>query len=167
MNLPPHKPIPVEKLTEELLRKIPIWEFCNDDEAGETPVRPVKKFPVSSGDNHLFGCELRFSDGSTGFGLLGNLSLTNPEQNLHFRTLSVFEGGREYYLPRYHDFDFEKRGPKALANSLRKKVGDIFPISYNLSGVATGAVQCIRGSIPSEPEKKLSRAEIIQLALHS
>jgi hypothetical protein len=157
--------IPVEKLTEKLLRKHPVWEFCNDDEAGETVVAPVKKLPVSSADSRLVGCDLRLADGSVVFGFLGNLSLTKSGQNQHFLTVSVFIGGDVEHLARYHDHDFLDRGPAWLAKKLGKKVPEVFPMSYDLSAVASGAVDCVRGVIPAEPMKKLSRSEIIQLAV--
>ena len=159
------KPIPVEKLTEALLRKSPVWEFCNDDEAGETVVQPVKRLPISSADNRLVGCELHLADGSVIFGFLGNLSLTKKDQNQHFLTVSLFVDGSIEYLARYHDFNFSDHGPSWLAKKLGKKKDAVFPISYDLSSLAAGAQDCIRGSIPVEPKKKLSRSEIIQLAV--
>src|ERR1019366_2600966 len=95
--------VPAEHLTETLLRRSPVWEFCNDDEAGETLVRPVKETPIDSGGSRLFGCELLFADGSTGFGYIGNLSLGDAEKNCHFLTLSVFVRGEIFHLARYFD----------------------------------------------------------------
>lgn len=69
------QPIPVAELTEELLRNYPVWEFTNDDASDETAVRPVKKLPIRSGGNRLFGCEVLFADGTLAFALIGNLSL--------------------------------------------------------------------------------------------
>lgn len=159
------KPVPVEKLTEELFKKHPVWEFCNDDKAGETLVRPVKKLPIASADNSLIGCELQLADGSPVFGFLGNLSLKKKDQNQHFLTLSVFVKGSIEHLARYHDHDFANRGPSWLAKKLRKKEDEVFPISYDLSTLATGDGNCVRGFIPREPKTKLSRTEIIQLAV--
>jgi hypothetical protein len=165
MNARTQKPIPVGKLTEKLFREYPVWEFTNDDEPDEAFVRPVKNFPVSSGDSRLFGCIVLLADGSAAFGLLGNISLSSSQQNAHFRTLSLFVRGQEHYLSRYHDFDFEKHGSTALAKALGKKVEQVFPIAYDLSPFAIGAPDYIRASIPAKPEKKLSRSEIIRLAL--
>lgn len=159
------KPVPVEKLTEKLLRKYSVWEFCNDDGAGETLVRPVKTLPISSAGSRLVGCELRLADGSAIFGFLGNLSLTKTDQNQHFLTLSVFVDGGVAHLARYHDFDFADRGPAWLARKLGKKVAEVFPLSYDISAIAGGAADCIRSSIPAVPKTKLSRSAIIQLAV--
>ncbi len=159
------KYVPVETLTEALLRKDPVWEFCNDDEAGETCVRPVKKLPVTSGDCRLFGCEFQFRDGSRAFGFIGNLSLSAADKNRHFLTVSVFVGSEIYHLARYHDFDVAKRGPATLAKKFGKKEDDMFPIAYDLSDIAAGSEECIRGTILKEPMQRLTRGEIIQLAL--
>ena len=159
------KPVPAEKLTEKLLRKYSVWEFCNDDEAGETLVRPVKTLPISSAGSRLVACDVRLADGTVIFGYLGNLSLTKKDQNQHFLTLSVFVGGTVEHLARYHDFDFGDRGPAWLARKLGKKVPDVFPISYDLSAIASGAADCVRGSIPAEPKTKLSRSALMQLAV--
>jgi hypothetical protein len=160
-----HKPIPVEKLTEALFRKYPVWEFCNDDEVGDTCVRPTKKLPISSGDSRLVGCEFRLANGSVLFGYLGNLSLAKKDQNQHFLTLSAFVDGSTEHLARYHDIDFSRHGPSWFAEKLGKRTKEVFPISYDLSSLAVGAEDCVRGSIPAEPKKKLSRSEIIQLAV--
>lgn len=159
------KSIPVGKLTEALLRKHPVWEFTNDDEGNETQVRPVKKLPVTSGDGRVFGCEIRFADGTEAFAMIGNWSLKEKEPNEHFRTLTVFFKGKEHCRLRYHDFDFEKRGPTALARKIGKKPDEIFPISYDLSAVAKGAADCVGGVILAEPKAKLSRQAIIALAV--
>jgi hypothetical protein len=159
------KPVPVEKLTESLFRANPVWEFCNDDEAGETLVRPVKKLPITSSEGRLVGCEMRLADGSIIFGFLGNLDLTKEDRNQHFLTLSLFINGSIQHLARYHDIDFSDRGPASLAKKTGKKEGAIFPISYDVSKFATGSKDCICGSIQKEPKQKLSRSEIIMLAL--
>ncbi len=165
MNGRAKKYLPIEVLTEALLRTTPVWEFCDVDEVGETCVRPVAKLPVSSGEGRIFGSELRFRDGSVVFGFLGNLSLSATEKNRHFLTVSVFVGSDTYHLARYHDLDVAKRGPASLAKRFGKKEDEVFPISYDLSSVATGSDDCIRGTIPKEPLEILPRSEIIRLAV--
>ena len=159
------KPVPVEKITEALFRANPVWEFINDDETDETLVKPVKKLPVSSCDGRLVGCELRLADGSTIFGFLGNLDLTKADRNQHFLTLSLFLNGSIEHLARYHDIDFSDSGPASLAQKIGKKEEDIFPISYDISLCAIGSGDCIHGLIQKEPKQKLTRSEIIMLAL--
>lgn len=159
------KPVLAEKLTEALLREYPVWEFCNDDKAGETLMRPVSEIPISSTHSRLIGCELRLADGSPLFGFLGNLSLEKADQNQHFLTLSVFVRGSIEHLARYHDHDVAEHGPAWLAKILRKKETEVFPIFYDVSAIAKGDQDCVRGFISREPKQKLSRSEIIQLAV--
>jgi len=165
-----HKSIPVEKLSEALLRKFPVWEFATDEEGlsgqDETWVRPVKKLPITTGDERLVGCEFTLADGSTLFGFLGNLSLKEAERNAHFLTLSIFVRGKVKHLARYHDADVEERGPKWLAATLGKKEQEVFPLFYDVSTFVRGKKECLRGSIPRQPEKMLSDSEIIQLAIN-
>jgi hypothetical protein len=163
--MPREKSVSAENLTEGLLREHPVWEFCNDDAGGETLVRPVKKLPISSSDGRLVGCELYLNDGSVVYGLLGNLSLTKPKRNQHFLTLTVFVDGVSVHLARYFDADYSRRGPAMLAAKLRKRESEVFPISYDLSAIASGSPECVRGSVPQEPQAQLSRSEIIQLAV--
>jgi hypothetical protein len=160
------KSVPAEEISEALLRKDPVWEFCNDDEARETLVRPVRKLPITSADRRLIGCDLRLADGSTVFGYLGNLSLTKKDRNQHFLTLSVFLAGSIEHLARSHDADFSRRGPSWFAMRLGKTEAEVFPLNYDLSNIAVGANDCVRGSIPREPEIKLSDNEFIHLAVH-
>jgi hypothetical protein len=44
---------PAESLTLADFEAHPVWEFLNDDEIGETMVRPVEKIPVESLDNRI------------------------------------------------------------------------------------------------------------------
>src|SRR4051794_13034379 len=122
------KRVPAEELTEALLRQLPVWEFCNDDEAGETLVRPVKKLPIDSADGRILACEFRVADGSRVFGDISNLSLSDAEKNVHFLGISIFVGGKVEHLARYHDSWFESHGPAQLAAKLQKKEADVFPI---------------------------------------
>ncbi len=147
------------------MRQHPVWEFCNDDELGELMMSPVKTLPISDAGNRLISGEFRLADGSGIFGYLGNLSLTKPETNPHFLILSLFVGKKVQDLARYHDFNFSTRGPSWLAKQLGKKKEDVFPISYDLSNVAAGKPNCVRGVILEEPLEKLSRNQIIQMAV--
>jgi len=160
------KPVPAEEITEVMFRANPVWEFCNEDESGETLLMPAKKLPITSSENRLVGCELRLRDGSTIFWYLGNLDLTKAFRNQHFLTLSIFMNGTTEHLARYHDLDFSDRGPAALAQKIGKNLEDIFPMTYDLSACATGSDDCIRGSIQKEPKERLSRSEIIMLAVN-
>jgi hypothetical protein len=157
--------VSVEDLTEELFRNHPVWEFIPEDECGDTGLRPVESSPVSCTEGRLFGGKFRLADGSEVLGYLGNFSSTDKDHNAHFLTLSIFVDGTVKHLSRYHDFDFVERGPSWLAQKLGKKEEEVFPISYDFSDVATGREECLRGSIPREPEIKLSKNELIRLAV--
>jgi hypothetical protein len=157
------KPIPAESLTEALLRADRVWEFCNDDRMGDTLVRPVKRLPVTDSDCRLFAGEFTLADGSKIYGYLGNLSLRSKDQNQQFLTLSVFVGRGVVHLARYHDVDFARRGPAALAAKLGKVPIDVFPISFDVSDIARGNTDCVRGQIPAESLQKLSQDELMKL----
>jgi hypothetical protein len=68
-------------------------------------------------------------------------------------------------MARYHDFDCDQRGPAALANFLGLKIEQVFPILYDVSDCCLGDPSVISGGIPKEPKKKLSRAELMALAM--
>lgn len=159
------KRVPVEKLTEVLLRKYPVWEFCNDDEASETLVQPVEKLPITDAGGRLLACEFRLADGSTLFGDLSNLSLRSETQNQHFLTLSAFLDGKAQMLARYHDSWVKKDGPAPFAARFGKTVAEMFPISYDISAIAAGHATCVKGLIPARPKIRLSMNEIISLAV--
>jgi len=163
MNLQRPKPIPVQSLTEVLLRTHRVWEFCNDDAMGDTMIRPVKRVPVTDADCRLLGCEFTLADGEKVYGYLGNLSLCSKQQNQQFLTLSLFVPGGVAHLARYHDVDFAKRGPASLAAKLGESVPGVFPVSFDVSDIAHGDADCIRGQIPSEPLRKLSRDDLMKL----
>ena len=161
------KRVPAEKLTEALLRKHPVWEFCNDDEAGETLVRPVKELPITSAANRLLTCQFKLADGAALFGYVGNLSLSDEEQNQHFLTVSVFYGGMLEHLARYHDAWYETEGPVAFAAKLGKSETAVFPISYDVSAIVIGKPNCVRGNITRDPKTRLSREALMKLVLQS
>jgi hypothetical protein len=68
-------------------------------------------------------------------------------------------------LARYFDVDYERRGPQQLADFLGLEICEVFPISYDISFVAIGENAVLKGSIPAEPEVKLSKSEIIRLSI--
>ena len=68
---------PAESLTVADFEAHPVWEFLNDDEIGETMVRPVEKLPVESLDNSVIGTQVRLANGSQVWASFGNFDVTN------------------------------------------------------------------------------------------
>jgi hypothetical protein len=54
---------------------------------------------------------------------------------------------------------------QALATWLNLAVEDVFPIHFNLQGIIEAPSEKLRGVVPDEPRKRLSRAEVIALAV--
>lgn len=155
----------VDELTADDFRSAPVWEYVNNDEAGECTVRPVRKLPVKDLNNRLVGVEIKLNCGNTFYGMLGNIDAQNPKNNEHFLTISIERKGKWFHLARYHDWDHSKKGPIALAKFLKLDVDDVFPIRYDIRPVVEGNPKSLADKIEIEPRKKLSRSEIIALAV--
>lgn len=97
--------------------------------------------------------------------MIGNVDVHNAKATEHFISLSFRLGRTWFHLARYHDFDYENLGPKALAKALEIPINDVFPIAYDLTHVARGDPQILRGRILSEPRKRLSKAALMRLSL--
>jgi hypothetical protein len=110
--------------------------------------------------------DVRTPSGRTITTCLGNVSLGNAAATEHFLTLTVFQGdGAQFHLARYHDTDYAERGPDALAAFLGWPVAEVFPLAYDLSAVAQGLPEVVRGAIHREPPRRLSKEELIALSL--
>jgi hypothetical protein len=156
----------VEELTGDDLQAFPVWEYTNShEEIGETIVRPVKTTPVKSLTGRVVGTQVRLANGIAMWALLGNVEGTNPRLTQHFLTLSVFADGRWFTMARYFDFDSDVRGPRALSAFLRLPIDAVFPISYDIGGYCVGQRAALVGTIETEPRERLTRAEIIALAV--
>jgi hypothetical protein len=155
----------IEELTVADLEAFPVWQYANSDKRGETAVRPVKKTPVKNLTGRFAGVQVRLAKGSNVWALIGNVDASNPRLTQHFLTLSVFRNGRWFTMARYHDFDAKERGPDALAAFLGLRVDEVFPISYDISRCSLGDVAALLGTIEKEPRERLTRAEIIALAV--
>ena len=155
----------VEDLTTADLKAFPVWQYANEDEKGETAVRPVEKTPVKSLTGRLVGTQVRLVNGANVWAIIGNVDANNPRLTQHFLTISILRDGRWFTMARYHDFDANERGPQALAAFLGLQVEDVFPISYDISRFSRGDPAALVGTIEREPREKLTRAEIIALAV--
>lgn len=154
-----------ESLSISDLKKHPVWEFVNIDEIGETAVRPIKKLPSKSTVGRLIGVEVVLANGVKQWSMLGNVKSANPTLNQHFITLSVLRQGKWFHLSRYHDIEYSKFGPSKLAAFLHLNVDEVFPISYDITHLVEGDSAVLIGKILEEPKEKLSRAQIIGLAV--
>ena len=155
----------IEELTVPDLQAAPVWQYANSDRRGETVVRPVAKTPVKNLTGRVVGTQVRLANGTDVWALIGNVDVSNPRLTQHFLTLSVFKDGSWFTMARYHDFDAAERGPKALAEFLGMPTHQVFPISYNISHASLGNSDALAGPIESEPREKLTRAQVIALAV--
>jgi len=156
---------PVELLQIEDLERFPVWTFINNDLKGETLVKSVKKIPVKSLTGKLVGLKVTLADNTKAWAIIGNVNVNNPVLTKHFLSISLYNNLKWFHLSRYHDFDYKKNGPAALGKFLLTAVDEIFPISYDLRPYSIGDEKALVGKILKEPEVKLSRAEIIALAV--
>ena len=156
----------VEELTVDDLRAFPVWQYTNaNEDVGETVVRPVKKIPVKKLSGRIVGTQVRLADGSARWALIGNVDPGNPRLTQHFLTLSILDRDRWFAMARYHDFDAEERGPLALAAFLQLPVEAIFPITYDIRRYCIGDAGALTGRIDAQPKERLTRAQIIALAV--
>ena len=156
----------VDNLTVEDFARFPIWRFTDDDTPDETYVSPVRQLPVSQVTGCIVGVPIRLANGTVLAGALGNFDPAQSRRAQHFLTLSVFRSdGAQFHLARYHDFDAAERGPTALASFLGLSVDAIFPISYDVTSVVAGPSDSLRGLITAEPRERLTRSELIALAV--
>jgi hypothetical protein len=156
----------VSQLTPADLRQCPVWRFTGGDEPCEASVRPVKKIPVKSLTGSLVGCEVRLASGKRMMALLSNIDADNARLTEHFLTLSLYRAdGELFHMARYYDLDSRRRGPSALAAFLKMKKKEIFPIVWDVRHLAIGAPDALHGLIEASPKERLTRAQIIMLAV--
>ena len=159
------RPQPVTRLRPDDLKVHPIWRFVAADEPDETYVLPVSARRVPRLTGKIVGTEVTLADGSRRWALLSNVDAGNPELTEHFITLSLFVAGRWFHLARYHDVDAAKRGPRVLAAALRRPIGKVFPIRYDLRAYVRNAPAWLEGAIHRTPRQRLTRARVIALAV--
>ena len=109
---------------------------------------------------------IRLANGTVLTGVLGNLELDDPHSTQHFLTLSVFRpDGAQFDLARYHDVDASEHGPAALAAFLGLPLEAVFPITYDVSSIVASPPDALRGTIPAEPRERLTKPQLIALAV--
>ena len=159
------KTVPIKSLQVSDLEKHSVWQFAIDERADDTAVRPVTRLPVSTLAGKIVGTRVRLANGEYRWGIVSNLDARNPEMNEHFLALSMERNGRWFHLARYFDSDYGVRGPKSLARFLGFPVDDVFPISYDVRKCVKGHPATLAGSILRKPRVRLTRAEIIGMAV--
>ena len=155
----------VKSLTVADLKAVPVWQYANHDAVGETVVRPVTKMPVKDLTAKLIGTRVQLANGTQVWALIGNINAPNPRFTEQFLTLSIEHAGQWFSLARYHDPNYTDSGPEALSLFLGLPVDAIFPISFDVLQYAEGDPMALRRDIRKEPRERLTRAEIIALAV--
>jgi len=159
------RPIKIEALRVEDIEVTPVWEYVNDDQLGETAVLPVKDLPVDNLAGKVIGTKIKMANGDSLWALVGNVDERNQALNEQFLTISVERDGHWFPLARYHDSDYKKRGPLALAEFLGLNLEQVFPISYDLRQYVSGEPSILASEILKEPRTKLTGDQLIAMAL--
>ena len=157
----------LRNLTVDDLTRYPVWEMVDGANSGDVLVKPVRRLPARTLRNRLIGTNLLFADGSTAWALLGNISHSHLAATKHFMTVSVHHTGKWFDLARYHDVDYARRDATALARFLSKEVSDVFPLTYDITSVATGLKEVLSGQVPALPQEQLGPGELISLSLEA
>jgi hypothetical protein len=155
----------VDQLTVADLVAHPVWQFTNREGADETFVRPVKRVPVSDLAGKVIGVQVTLAGGRRAWALVGNVNLKNVELTRHCITFSIERDGQWFMLARYHDFDYASKGPEALSRFLGLQTDEVFPIAYDIQAYSLGEAAVLSGLILKDPRERLTRAEIIALAV--
>ena len=162
---------PVDQLTADDLVAFPVWEYVDDDGVGgadqdETWVRPVDTLPIHTAENRVIGTRVRFANGFAPLAMLGNIDLARTDKTTHFLAISFFGSkGDTFDLARYHDVDASRRSPEALAAFLGLHVEEVFPIEYDISGLALADPGVAQGVVAVRPSVRLTNDELIALAI--
>jgi hypothetical protein len=160
---------PVGEIPYIQLAEHRVWEFMPESaERDETWVRPVSRLPVHSLSGRIVVSSVRLANGEEVLALIGNVELNDPAKNDHFLSLCVLKpSGERFHLARYHDVAYKREGPEALAEFLGLSLEEVFPIEYDLSSIARGEPESVKGIIPLKPRVRLSRSELIALAVRA
>ena len=155
----------IDLLTASDLAASPIWRYTNRDGVHELFVTSITTIPVENLNGKVIGSQVHLANGSERWSLIGNVDATNPRFTEHYLTLSLERDGKWFHLARYHDHDYAERGPEALSRFLGLKIDDVFPIAYDLRIYVEGDLAALVGEVPRKPRQKLSRAELVALAV--
>ena len=160
-----YRPRPVSSLRPDDLKAHPIWRFVTDDDPDETWVLPVKGRRMGRLVGKIVCTEVILADGTRRWAMLSNIEPDDEQLTEQFLSLSLFVRGRWFHLARYHDFDARTRGPRVLAAALRRPVGKVFPIRYDLRRYVRHGASWLEGAVRRTPRHKLTRAQVIAMAV--
>jgi hypothetical protein len=118
---------------------------------------------VSDLGGKIVGAPVKLANGSGVWAMVGNITARDPRRTEFFVTVSIERHGRWYHLARYHDYDYEQRGPSGLAEFLDLSVDDVFPIEYDVSRYLIGDPAATAGKVLKEPRERISRAELMKM----
>lgn len=147
------------------LEKFPVWEDILDDEADDPSAFPVTQMPVSSLERRFVAARVKLANGNWLWAMIFNLDVASPRKTEQFIQLRIERHGEWFWLARYWDVDYERNGPKALAEFLGLSVDDVFPISYDVREYVEADSPVLAGHVPKEPQERLPTDEIIKMAV--
>jgi len=161
------RPRPLSSVSATELVAGSVWAFVPEsDDHDETWVVPVQDIPVRSLEGRVAALRVRLANGTAAIAILGNVNLSNARTTRHFMAASVaLSDSTWFHLARYHDVNFGRDGPQALAKVLHLPLSAVFPISYDLGAIAEGEAGSLRGHIDAEPHERLSKADLVALAV--
>jgi len=156
----------IDRLGIKDFSKHPVWEYEDRDVGNRSDrrVRTVENLPAKSLTGCLVGTQVRLKNGTTRWAVLSNIALTNPKKTKHFLAVWIENHGKWFELARYFDVDYKRRGPQQLAAFLGLSVEEIFPMSYDITGIAQGDAATLQGQV-EDPKERLTEDEIIALTL--
>lgn len=155
----------IRELSVPDIVECPVWRFTNSFE-NDLEVESLPNGPYPNLGGLVIGSNVIFSDGSTHWALLQNVSLAGQKVNDHFLTININRNGEWYTLARYHDFNVERCGPSALASFMGKDINDVFPIQYDMRDALCSDSLRLVGFVRDVPPKhRLTTKELISLAL--
>ena len=157
------------RIGPKLLAKYPVWEFLNDDEhpLGDTAMQPVSDLPTRQFDGRIFGTIVTLADGSLFPATIADLNFGPKKYRSHFRSLTLFAKGKRFHLANYFQLRYQEQGPAALAAFLGKTTEEVFPISYDISDIAVGPSDVVRGQFKAEVKDPIPRHRLMEITVSS
>jgi len=150
----------VDELTIADLSIHPVWEFVAWD---ETAVKPVAAPPLDLA-NKLVGLEVSLASGANCWAIVGNVDIHSEPLTNHFMTISFYANAR-WHLPRYFDADFISGGPASISAKFELTIEQMFPVTIDLRPYVAVRSTVLFRHLNAEPARRLSRAELIDLAV--
>lgn len=144
------------------IKRYPIWEYIYDDELypDETWIRPVKHIPVKSLDNCIIGLQVKIANGEYFWAILEQIDLQDSRMTQQFLSINIYFHSKWIPLARYFDLNFDRFGPRQVAECLGLPIDDVFPIDYDFSHLVD-CLDCItKGQILKEPTERLSHEDL-------